>query len=139
VSRLSYSKLRDKNQALFFAGENFGFGFTPAGVFVPPNLTPDNETGLGKWTEEQIVTAFTMGKRPDGRILAPPMSWPNIGAHITKSDAMVIAAYLKSLPPTVNKNPGPLGSGVTPTVPVIMIQSGPDFEGITQKQAAEKK
>ena len=43
------------------------------GVFHGPNLTPDQETGLGKWSAEQIVTAITRGQRPDARMLAPIM------------------------------------------------------------------
>jgi mono/diheme cytochrome c family protein len=130
--------LRGKNESMFLAGADFGFGFTPAGVVVPSNLTPDNETGLGKWTEEQIVIAITTGKRPNGTTLLPPMPWQNIGAHITKDDATAVAAYLKSMLPIVNKNPGPFGPTDTPTVPVIMIQSGPEYLAIMQKQANKK-
>ena len=75
-------------------------------MFHGPNLTPDNETGLGKWTTDEIVAAFQTGKRPDGRELAPIMPWRNF-ASFTPEDAQAIAAYLKSLPPIANKVPGP--------------------------------
>src|SRR5690349_4230985 len=57
-------------------GSDVGFEIPGAGVFYGPNLTPDPETGLGKWTRQQIVTALRTGVRPDGRRLAPIMPWP---------------------------------------------------------------
>src|SRR5687768_10095929 len=82
----------------FLGGSEVGFEIPGLGVFHGPNLTPDMETGLGSWTEEQIVTAFTTGKRPDGRELAPIMPWRAF-ANLTPADKTAIAAYLKSLPP----------------------------------------
>lgn len=107
----------------FLGGSNVGFAIPGLGVFVPPNLTPDKATGLGKWTREQIVTAMTTGVRPDGRILAPIMPWRDF-AHLTRSDAMAIADYLKSLRPVKNAVPGPFGPNETPTVFVSTIVPG---------------
>ncbi len=76
----------------------------PWGVSYPRNLTPDPETGLGKWTEKQIVDAIRTGMRPDGRPLNPPMPWPNL-TQLTDEDAYSIAAYLKSLPPVKHQVP----------------------------------
>jgi mono/diheme cytochrome c family protein len=95
-------------------GSDVGFEVPGLGVFYGPNLTPDNDTGLGKWTLEQIATAITTGKRPDGRVLAPPMPVESF-KHLTKADALAIAAYLKTLPPIKNKVPGPFGPGQKPT------------------------
>src|SRR5690348_4245844 len=67
--------------AKFLGGSDVGFAMPGLGVFVPPNLTPDKKTGLGKWTREQIVTAITKGERPDGRVLAPIMPWNDL-AHL---------------------------------------------------------
>jgi mono/diheme cytochrome c family protein len=94
----------------FLAGSEVAFEIPGLGVFVPPNLTPDKETGLGNWTEAQIVTALQTGKRPDGRELAPIMPWRHF-AKLTKQDAYAIAAYLKSIPAVKNKVPGPFGPG----------------------------
>ncbi len=69
------------------------------------NLTPDKETGLGDWTAEQIITAFTTGVRPDGRKLSPIMPYMEL-ANLSKDDAQAIAAYLKSLPPVKTRGPG---------------------------------
>src|SRR5262249_31590689 len=42
-------------------------------IAVSPNITPDAETGIGKWTDGQIISAIREGKRPDGTIIGPPM------------------------------------------------------------------
>ena len=107
-------------------GSNVGFAIPGLGVFVGRNLTPDPETGLGKWTTRQIITAFTTGKRPDGRVLAPIMPWEGL-SHLTKSDAQAIAAYLKSLPPVKHAVPGPFGPNETPTTLVMTIVPGQIF------------
>ena len=98
----------------YLGGSEVGFEVPGLGVFYGPNLTPDDETGLGKWTKEQIATAITTGKRPDGRILAPPMPVESF-KHLTRSDALAIAAYLKTLPAIKNKVPGPFGPSEKPT------------------------
>ncbi len=90
------------------AGSEVGFEIPELGVFYGPNLTPDKETGLGKWSKAQIVTALQKGTRPDGRVLAPIMPWRAF-ASLTKRDAEAIAAYLQSLPAIKNKVPGPFG------------------------------
>ena len=66
------------------------------GVFVGRNLTPDKETGLGNWTDQEIITAFTTGVRPDHRTLAPIMPWPAL-SKLTPDDAKAIVAYLRSI------------------------------------------
>ena len=76
----------------------------PWGVTFPRNLTPHPTLGIGAWTEDQIVTAFRTGKRPDGSVILPPMPWPSY-AHLTDEDAYALAAYLKSLPPVEHKAP----------------------------------
>ena len=98
----------------YLGGSDVGFEVPGMGIFYGPNLTPDDETGLGKWTKEQIATAITTGKRPDGRILAPPMPVQSF-KHLTHADALAIAAYLKSLTPLKNKVPGPFGPNKKPT------------------------
>jgi mono/diheme cytochrome c family protein len=92
----------------------------PWGVSYPRNLTPDPETGIGSWTEDQIVTAFRTGHRPDGSPLLPPMPWPGL-AHMSDDDAHAIAAYLKTLPPVNHKVPDVVPPGGKATGPVIVI------------------
>ena len=99
----------------FLGGSDVGFQVPDLGVFVGPNLTPDNETGLGGWTKDQIRTAIQTGVRPDGRILVPIMPW-RAYASLTKSDAAAIVDYLKTLPPVHHEVAGPLGPTEKPTV-----------------------
>jgi mono/diheme cytochrome c family protein len=96
----------------FLGGSEVGFEIPGLGTFYGPNLTPDDGTGLGLWTEAQIVAAITTGVRPDGSPLAPAMPWMGY-SNLTPEDATAIALYLKSLPPVSNEVPGPFGPGET--------------------------
>jgi mono/diheme cytochrome c family protein len=114
-------------------GSDVGFAIPGVGVFAGRNLTPDKETGLGDWTSDQIVTALTTGKRPDGRILAPIMPWMAF-SNLSKDDAQAIAAYLKSLPPVKNAVPGPFGPNEKPTVLVFTIVPGDVYAAMPKPQ-----
>ena len=105
------------------AGSDVEFAIPGLGAFVGRNLTPDKETGLGNWTDDQIISAITAGIRPDGRKLAPVMPWQEL-SHLTSDDAHAIAAYLKSLPPVKNAVPGPFGPKETPSTLVFVIVPG---------------
>lgn len=102
------------------SGSEVGFEIPNFGAFYGPNLTPDTETGLGNWSEAEIIVAFTKGVRPDGRELAPVMPWRNY-AQLTPEDAQSIVAYLKSLQPIKNKVPGPFGPTEKPTSFVMRV------------------
>jgi mono/diheme cytochrome c family protein len=91
-------------------GSEVGFEVPGLGVFYGRNLTPDKETGIGAWTDGQIATALTTGKRPDGRELAPIMPW-RAYASLTREDTLAIIAFLRSLKPVSNKVAGPFGPG----------------------------
>ncbi len=82
----------------------------PWGVSYPRNLTPDAETGIGKWSEKEIVAALRTGMRPNGTVLQPPMPWPNC-TQLTDEDAFAVAAYLKSIPAVSHKVPDLLAPG----------------------------
>lgn len=94
----------------FLGGSDVGFEIPGLGVFVGRNITPDEETGIGKWTTKQIVTAIQTGQRPDGRELAPIMPW-HAFAQLTPEDAGAIAAFLQSIKPVKNAVPGPFKPG----------------------------
>lgn len=119
------------DMARYLGGSEVGFEIPGLGVFHGPNLTPDRDTGLGKWSTEEIVAAITKGQRPDGRILAPIMPW-HAFANLTRQDVRAIAAFLKSLPPVKNKVPGPFGPNETPTSFVMKIVP-PQTGGSAQK------
>ena len=69
----------------------------PWGTTYARNLTPDLETGIGGWSEDDIVKTIRTGTRADGSQVLPPMPWP-MYTNLTDEDAYSIAAYLKSLP-----------------------------------------
>lgn len=104
----------------YLGGSDVGFEVPGLGIFYGPNLTPDKDTGLGNWTNEQIATAITTGKAPDGRQLAPPMPVESF-KNLTHADALAIAAYLKTLPPIKNRVPGPFGPSQRPTSFVFQV------------------
>ncbi len=112
-------------------GSDVGFGIPGVGAFVGRNLTPDKETGLGNWTDDQIITAFTTGLRPDGRKLAPIMPWQDL-AHLDREDALAIVAYLRSLPPVRNAVPGPFGPKEVPSTLVMTIIPGEVYSKLPQ-------
>ena len=82
----------------------------PWGVSYARNLTPEPQTGIGAWSETDIVTAIRTGKRPDGAMLLPPMPWPDFAA-LTDEDAIAVAKYLKTLTPVMHKVPDKLPPG----------------------------
>jgi mono/diheme cytochrome c family protein len=106
----------------FLGGSDVGFKIPP-GVFHGANLTPDKETGLGKWTDGEIITAIRTGKRPDGRELAPVMPY-HAFAQLTDPDVKAIVAYLRTLPPVKNKVPGPFGPDEKPTGFIMTVVPG---------------
>lgn len=84
----------------------------PWGVSFAANLTPDKETGLGKWTKEDFIEMLRTGKsRPTGREILPPMPWANFRHGLLEAgdaDVNAIWAYLRSIPPVKNRVPPPL-------------------------------
>lgn len=80
----------------------------PWGVSFTANLTPDPETGLGKWTEEMFIATMRTGRHQGkGRPLLPPMPFENLGA-LNDEDIRSVFAYLQSLPPVRNRVPAPV-------------------------------
>ena len=80
----------------------------PWGVSFSRNLTPDQATGLGSWTEEMFLNTIRRGKHQgEGRDLLPPMPW-QMYSQGTDEDLKAIFAYLQSLPPIDNAVPEPI-------------------------------
>ncbi len=77
---------------------------TPFGQFVTPNITSDNETGIGRWNEEDFWQALHHGKSRDGRYLYPAFPYTEY-TKVTRQDADAIFAYLRSLPAVAQSNP----------------------------------
>jgi mono/diheme cytochrome c family protein len=88
-------------------GMELAGGFTvtdDAFVAVAPNITPDPETGIGRWTDAQIIAAIREGKRPDGSIIGPPMP---IGFYrgMSDTDVKAIVAILRETKAVKNAVP----------------------------------
>jgi hypothetical protein len=80
----------------------------PWGVSFTANLTPDPETGLGKWTEEMFIQTMKTGRHEGkGRPLLPPMPFPVV-ASLNDEDIRSLFAYLQSLAPVRNRVPQPI-------------------------------
>lgn len=83
----------------------------PWGISFTANLTPDEETGLGKWTLDMFTAAIRTGRHKGrGRLILPPMPIP-MYKHFTDEDLAAIFAYLRSIPPVNNRVPEPIAPG----------------------------
>jgi len=101
-----------------------------AGSFVEgeltSNITPDKETGIGNWTEEQIANLLKTGQRPDGSAVSGLMATVVAGgfSKLTDADRAAIAAYLKTIPAVNNvpTAPAPLPStgGTLNNLPLLL-------------------
>jgi mono/diheme cytochrome c family protein len=79
---------------------------TPFGAIYSPNLTPDRETGLGGWSDDDFTRALRYGVAPDGSRYYPAFPYPNFTKMI-RDDVLAIRAYLATLPPVRNRPPPP--------------------------------
>jgi mono/diheme cytochrome c family protein len=71
---------------------------TPFGEITSSNITPDNDTGIGAWTDEQFDNAVRKGVAPDGSRLYPAMPYPSY-TRMSRDDVLAIRAYLKTVEP----------------------------------------
>lgn len=71
---------------------------TPFGTIYSTNITPDRETGIGKWTDEQFYEAMHEGVRPNGQHLYPAFPYPWF-TKLSRDDVLAIKSYLDSLRP----------------------------------------
>ena len=68
------------------------------GRVIPPNITPDPETGAGNWTDDMLARAIREGIGHDGRALFPFMPYPDMG-QMSDEDLASVIVYLRSIPP----------------------------------------
>ncbi len=76
---------------------------TPFGDFITPNITPDNETGIGHWSEEDFWQAMHHGQSKDGRYLYPVFPYIEY-TKVTRQDSNHIFNYLRSIQPVKQTN-----------------------------------
>ncbi len=99
----------------YLAGSSIGIAYSnhdKPGVVFPANLTPDPDTGLGRWSAAEITKNIQYGIDRHGRQQLPIMPWPGY-AHMQQEDAEAITAYLMSLPPVKHAVP----TNVAPNTP----------------------
>lgn len=89
------------------AGTNTAYA-GPWGISYAFNLTPDENTGIGTWTEDQFVRTIRLGKHwGQSRPILPPMPW-QVYRNMTDEDLKSVYAYLRTIPPIVNHVPDSL-------------------------------
>ena len=93
------------DMARYLGGSDVGFEMPGLGIFLGPNLTPDKETGLGNWTDAQIVAAIQKGaaaRRPHAGAdhALPRLRQPD------QQDVQAIVAFLRSIPPVPQQGAG---------------------------------
>jgi mono/diheme cytochrome c family protein len=79
---------------------------TPFGRIYSPNLTPDRDTGIGGWSEDDFYGALRFGVAPNGSRYYPAFPYPNF-TKLTRQDISAIRAYLGTLTPVKNTPPSP--------------------------------
>lgn len=65
---------------------------------VVPNITPDSETGIGRWSDAEIAAAIRDGRRPDGTLIGPPMPI-ELYRGLSDHDLVAMVTYLRTMPP----------------------------------------
>ncbi len=76
---------------------------TPFGTFYGTNITPDRETGIGEWSEEDFIRAMTRGTGPDGTHYAPVFPYTSF-TRMTREDLLSLKAYLSAVPAIRQEN-----------------------------------
>jgi mono/diheme cytochrome c family protein len=75
----------------------------PFGTIYSTNITPDRETGIGTWTDEQIITATRLGRRPNGERVVPVHPFMAFNG-MAEADVRALVTYLRTLPPVKRQN-----------------------------------
>jgi mono/diheme cytochrome c family protein len=76
----------------------------PFGTVYSSNITPDKESGIGNWTDDQLVTAIRLGRRPNGERMTPVHPYLEFNA-MTDEDTRAVIAFLRTLPPVKRTPP----------------------------------
>lgn len=114
----------EPNMGRSLAGSRIGIAYSNPlanrypGVVYPPNITPDDETGIGRWSDKQVVDAVRagLGRHSDRRILVMP--WQGY-AQIADDDAYAIVGYLRSIKPVTHRVPDDVPAGTMAGSPYV--------------------
>ncbi len=104
------------NPERLLAGSRTGIAYSSPlqvefpGITFAPNITPDDETGIGRWSDQHIANAITagLGRHAKRRIVSMP--WPGY-AKMSDEDTQAIVAYLRSIPPVRHRVPADVEPG----------------------------
>lgn len=108
----------DVNRPL--AGSRIGIAYTNPlrqkrpGIVYPPNITPDPDTGVGSWTDDQLTEAIRSGKNRHGGQSGLVMPWRGY-ALLSDSDAKALVRYLRSIEPVSHRVPDNVVPGARAT------------------------
>ena len=112
------------NNGLRLAGSHIGIAYSDPmqqkfpGIVYPSNLTPDRETGLGQWSDTEILQMITSGIDKHGRRKLAVMPWPAY-TRLSGEDAGAIIAYLRSLQPIAHRVPANVKPGEAALQPFV--------------------
>jgi mono/diheme cytochrome c family protein len=117
TSRATGNPLMEGEQTdLFLAGGNAYED--RAGKLYVPNITPDVETGIGGWTDDEILRAVRDGVAQDGHFLLPMMPYDEY-QHLSDEDGKAVVVYLRSVPPA--RAPRPRVENQIKLIPKILL------------------
>ena len=112
---------------MFSGGLDMTIAMFGTGKLFAPNISSDPDTGIGKWTEDQIFTTLKTMTRPNGKMINPPMMMLQGGwSQLDDADLKAVAKFIHQLPPVKNKvtastfkfvPPGPPPTGAPPATP----------------------
>ena len=120
----------------YLAGGNYVEDAASGFSVWEPNLTPDSETGLGRWTDDQLMRAIRDGIHADGHLLTPFMPFASY-QHLSDEDLRAVVAYLRSVPPL--RQPLPRRANRMPWVLGFLINRGVTHHLPTQQVAAPNR
>lgn len=113
--------INDPVATRYLAGSSIGVAYSDGdlpGVVFPANLTPDPETGLGRWTRAEITRNIRYGIDKHGHQQLPIMPWRGY-AHMAIEDVEAITSYLMSIPPVKHQVPPNVERGQPSTSPYV--------------------
>ena len=129
----------------WLTGSRIGVAYTAdsleqsPGIIFPGNLTPDKNTGIGRWSKRDIVRFLRTGMDHYGQQANTVMPWPNY-ALLSDRDVNAVAAYLLSLDPVENEIPAAIepGSPITEAfVRIGVYLFVPEETEVSAEQTAE--
>lgn len=96
------------------------------GTYVSANLTPDKDTGLARWSDDEVKRILRSGVAPDGRLISPLMPW-SVWGNWTDEDLHAVVVYLRHLKPVPHRIPPPVPATLTDPMATEEDYGGADY------------